>query len=159
MKQLIETIKHIAEKYQNIDTEIDKDIIRLKFYIEGIEYQTVEIAEGENGKLDVTILLDATKSIMVLDEVKELILILNKHTTLKTHTAEEVKEIKQKYKVGSYIEIIKLYDYDIDVPTGIRAVIEYIDELGNLHIICDNGKRVVIVIEIDEFKMIEVNEQ
>lgn len=159
MKQLIETIKHIAEKYQNIDTEIDKDIIRLKFYIEGIDYQTVEIAEGKNGKLEVTILLDATKSIMVLDEVKELILILNKHTTLKERTTEEVKGIKQKYKVGSYIEIIRLYDYDIDVPTGTRAIIKHIDDMGTLHVICENGTKVDIVVGIDQFKVIEVNEQ
>ena len=47
-----------------------------------------------------------------------------------------------------------MYDYINAVPTGTKGIIDYIDDIGTLHIIWENGSTLGLVIGADEFKII-----
>lgn len=70
------------------------------------------------------------------------------------YTQKEVECIKQKYKLGTRVKLIKMYDELSAIPTGTEGIIESIDDIGTLHINWDNGSSLGLIVGVDEFEII-----
>lgn len=152
MEQLVEIIKKVIEKYSNIKLEIEENKIRLRFYIKDILYKVLEVTQNKD-KLQVSILDDNITKIIDLSELEELILILYKQSNAKEYTKEEVEQIKQQYVAGTKIELIKMYDLQAP-PAGTKGFIDFVDDLGTIHMKWENGSTLGLVVGTDEFKII-----
>lgn len=152
MEQLIEIIKKVIEKYPNIKLEIEENKIRLRFYIKDILYKVLEVTQNKD-KLQLSILDDNITKIIDLSELEELILILYKQSNAKEYTKEEVEQIKQQYVAGTKIELIKMYDLQAP-PAGTKGFIDFVDDLGTIHMKWENGSTLGLVVGTDEFKII-----
>lgn len=158
MQQLVEVIKVIANKYmKKINLILSENILTLEYltykYGEKDVYKTLQVEEFE-GMLKITFIPEKIVKEVDLKGLEELILTLEKQCNAKQFTEEEVKEIKNRYKEGTKVELIKMYDYINAVPTGTKGIIDYIDDIGTLHIIWENGSTLGLVIGADEFKII-----
>lgn len=153
MKDLIEIIKTVAQQYQNIKLDIIENKLKLKFYIMNNIYKTLEITQ-EKDKLKVLIVEDKITKIMKLEELKELILILYKQSNAREYSKEEIELIKQKYVPGTKIELIKMYDYIKPIPPMTRGMVDFVDDLGTIHMIWENGSNLGLVVGTDVFKII-----
>ena len=71
---------------------------------------------------------------------------------------EEIKQIKEKYTIGTKVKLIKMYDMH-EVPVGTKGIIEFIDDIGTLHIKWENGSTLGLVVGVDEFEIIEEQEK
>ena len=153
MKDLIEIIKTVAQQYQNIKLDIIENNLKLKFYIMNNIYKTLEITQ-EKSKLKVLIVEDKITKIMKLEELKELILILYKQSNAREYSKEEIELIKQKYVPGTKIELIKMYHYIKPIPPMTRGMVDFVDDLGTIHVIWENGSNLGLVVGTDIFKII-----
>lgn len=158
MKQLVETIKLVAEKYlENINLIIGKNnTLILEYYAirnnKKELYKKFNIQE-ENNKLKITFLPERFIKVTDLEGLEDIILILEKQSNAKEHTQEEIKQIKEKYVEGTKIELIKMYDLQAP-PSKIKGFIEHVDDMGTLHIRWENGSSLGLVVGVDEFKVI-----
>lgn len=159
MKQLVEIVKLVSEKYMNdFNLIIIKDCLILEYlkYINNEKdvYKTFEIRERKD-KLEVEFIPEKVKKIVDLKELEELILVLQKQSNVKNLTVEEVRKIKQMYVKGTKVELIKMYDYINEVPTGTKGIIDFVDDMGTLHIVWENGSSLGLIVGVDEFKIIK----
>ena len=65
-----------------------------------------------------------------------------------------VDEIKAKYPKGTRIELIKMVDVQ-SVPSGTKGTVDFVDDMGTIHMKWDNGRRLGLVLEVDEFEIIK----
>ena len=72
---------------------------------------------------------------------------------------EEIKQIKEKYTIGTKVKLIKMYDFYNDLATGEEGIITSVDDLGTLHIKWKNGSTLGLVVGVDEFEIIEEQEK
>lgn len=158
MQKLIEVTKMIAEKYmKDINLIVEKNLITLEYltYREGEKdvYKTLQIIELKD-KLQVTFIPERIVKEVDLKGLEELILTLEKQCNVKQFTKEEIKQIKEKYVAGTKVELIKMYDYINEVPTGTKGIIDFVDDMGTLHIVWENGSSLGLIVGVDEFKII-----
>ena len=138
MKQLIEVIKIVADKYMdNVNLIIADNYLTLEYMVE---------TDGEK---------DVYKTIRIEEFVDKLkiIEIIKKKSKKQEHSKEEVKYIRQKYTQGMNIELIKMYDFQAP-PTGTKGTIDFVDDIGTIHIKWENGSSLGLVVGIDEFKVL-----
>lgn len=158
MKQLVDVIIMVAEKYiKDMEGLIHSDSITLQIFKNNNKtkiYKTLEISEQE-GKLKVVIVPENITKITDLSGLEDLIIAIRKQKDMQQISKEEIKEIKEKYIVGTKVELIKMYDYINAVPEGTKGIIEYIDDIGTLHIKWENGSGLGLVVGVDEFKIIK----
>jgi hypothetical protein len=65
-----------------------------------------------------------------------------------------VNAIKAKYTEGTRIELIHMYDVQA-VPSGTKGTVEFVDDMGTIHMYWDNGRTLGLIEEVDEFKIIK----
>lgn len=161
MKQLVDTIKLVAEKYlENINLIIGKNnILILEYYVfrnnKKELYKTFNIQE-ENNKLKITFFPERFIKVTDLDGLEDIILILEKQSNVKEYTQEEIKQIKEKYVKGTKVELIKMYDLQAP-PSKTRGIIEHVDDIGTIHVKWENGSTLGLLIGTDEFEIIGDN--
>lgn len=158
MKKLVEIVKLVYKKYiEDFNFIIMKDCLILEYlkYINNEKdvYKTFEIRERKD-KLEITFIPEEIKRIVNLEELEELIAVLQKQSKVKNFTEEELMKIKQEYSKGTNIELIKMYDYINPVPAGTKGIIDFVDNIGTVHVNWENGSSLGLVIGIDEFKII-----
>lgn len=66
-----------------------------------------------------------------------------------------VNEIKAMYPQGTRIELVHMDDPYAPVPSGTKGIVEYVDDMGQIAMIWDNGRTLALIPEVDEFKIIE----
>lgn len=159
MKQLIEVIKIVVEKYMERVNLIIKDnelIFEYLYFINDEKdiYKTIEIEEFEN-KLKITIEPEKIIKIVDISYIDEMVQILEKQCQAKKLTIEEIKYIKDTYKEGMNVKLIKMYDFANDLVTGTVGVITAVDDIGTIHVNWNNGSTLGLVIGTDEFEVIE----
>ena len=120
MKLLIEVVKMVAEKYiKNINLIILEDMLVLEFYVykndERCLFKIIDIEEFGD-KLKVSFRTEKIQRIIDFKELEDIIIIFDKQSKSKELTQEQIKYIKDKYKTGTKIELIKMYDYINSVP-------------------------------------------
>lgn len=69
-------------------------------------------------------------------------------------TEKEIEEIKKKYVKGTKIKLIKMYDRQA-VPTGTIGIVEFVDDIGTIHMKWENGSSLGLIIRVDEFEIIK----
>ena len=158
MKNNVELIKLVINNYlDKIQLIINHDMVVLEYmYIINNEkdvYKTIEVTELED-KYYLKFYPEATTKIITLDEFSDIFDILDKQITKRRLSAEEVKEIENKYKPGLKVKLIKMYDLYAP-PTGTIGIIKCVDGAGNILVNWENGSSLSLISVIDEFEIIE----
>ena len=150
----IELIKKINEKH-TIDGVISDNSITIKIFRENIKeiYKKI-LVEEEDNKLKILILPDKISRLVEMSELEEIITIIEKQSQLIKHTQDEIKEIKAKYKAGTRIKLIKMYDLYAP-PSGTIGVVENVDDIGQIHIKWQNKSGLALIVGLDEFEILD----
>ena len=159
MENLLEVIKIIVPKYiENFNIIVTKDELTLEYlqYINGEKdvYTSLTVEEFED-KFKVTFMLEKIIRIVDLKELKEIIIAMQKQRQTKQFSQAEVKALKEKYKTGAKVELIKMYDTFNNVPEGTRGIIKGVDDLGTIQVSWENGTTLGLIVGVDEFKIIQ----
>ena len=77
---------------------------------------------------------------------------LNKR--VKNLTNEEIQNIKEKYIEGTKIELIKMYDNTNPVPKGTKGIVDFVDDIGTIHMKWETGSSLGLIVGVDEFEVI-----
>lgn len=77
---------------------------------------------------------------------------LNKR--IKNLTNEEIQNIKEKYIAGTKIELIKMYDNTNPVPKGTKGIVDFVDDIGTIHMKWETGSSLGLIVGVDEFEVI-----
>lgn len=154
MEEIIKQIEEMIKKYTNIKLEKLKEKILLTFYTGNTIYKKIEIKK-EKENLEVHIPKDKRIiEILQISEIERIILMLYKQSISKKHSKKEIEKIKKIYIPGQKLELINLYSsFNVLLP-GTKGMIEFIDDLGNIHVIWEHKKNIQLVVGIDEFKII-----
>ena len=67
----------------------------------------------------------------------------------------DVNLIKARYTKGTRIELIKMDDPYAPVLEGTKGTVEFVDDMGQIHMRWDNGRMPALIPEVDEFNIIE----
>lgn len=154
MEELKKQVKEIIKEYSNIELLEAKGKVILVFYTGNNIYKKIEIKKVK-GYFNIDIPQDKMgiqKTPLI--GLKRVILMLYKQSVAKKHTKEEIEKIKETYIPGQKIELINLYSSFHLLLSGRRGMIEFIDDLGNIHVIWERNLNVPLVVGIDEFKII-----
>lgn len=118
-------------------------------------YQLMEVSEFEE-KLKIEFLTQHITKIIDIKELEDIFEMLGKKSTFKLPAKEEIEAIKQKYVKGSKIKLIKMYDPFSPPPTNTIGIVEFVDDIGQIHCNWDNGSTLALVVGIDQFKVLSV---
>jgi hypothetical protein len=66
----------------------------------------------------------------------------------------KVKMYKEKYPIGTRLEIINMEDAQA-VPSGTKGSVVCVDDMGTIHMKWDNGRTLGLIPGVDSFKKIE----
>ena len=155
---LIEVIKYVANKYKHntnillANEELTIEYLVCRHYEQEV-YKTINVEEFEN-MLKVTILPEKIVRIVDINRLAETLLIIEKLSKSRNLSEEEIKFIKDKYKPGQKIQLIKMYDFQAPQPNSI-GIIDHIDSAGQIHMHWDSGSTLSLNVMIDEFNIIE----
>ena len=69
---------------------------------------------------------------------------------------ESVKMYKEMYPKGTRIELIYMNDPFAPVPDGTKGTVEFVDDMGQLHMKWDNGRTLGLIPNVDSFRKIEL---
>lgn len=163
MELLVEVVKKVADKYMDrVNLIISGNSLTLEYLYnrngEQDVYKTLTITEFE-GKLKVRVSPDRLEGIIDVSELDDVILTLDKQSQSKNHTQEEIKYIREKYVAGTKIELVKMYDLINPVPTGTLGIVQYVDDIGTIHVNWETGSSLGLSVGIDEFKVLGVDEK
>ncbi len=163
MELLIEVVKKVADKYMDrVNLIISGHSLTLEYLYnrdgEMDLYKTLTITEFEE-KLKVRVSPDRLEGLIDVSELDDIILTLDKQSNTISHTQEEIKYIREKYVAGTKIELVKMYDLLAPVPTGTLGIVQYVDDIGTVHVNWENGSTLGLSVGIDEFKVLGVDEK
>ena len=163
MELLVEVVKKVVDKYMDrVNLIISGDSLTLEYLYnrdgEMDLYKTLTITEFD-GKLKVRVSPDRLEGIIDVSELDDVILTLDKQSQSKNHTQEEIKYIREKYVAGTKIELVKMYDLINPVPQGTKGIVDFVDDIGTIHIKWETGSTLGLTVGIDEFKVLGVDEK
>lgn len=72
-----------------------------------------------------------------------------------TREARKAQMYKEMYPKGTRIELIDMNDPYAPVPSGTKGTVEFVDDMGQIHMKWDNGRTLALVPSVDEFKTIK----
>lgn len=58
-------------------------------------------------------------------------------------------------KVGDRVRLIKMVDDPRPIEPGSEGTIEHIDDIGQIHVDWDNGRKLALIPGVDEYTIIE----
>lgn len=67
-------------------------------------------------------------------------------------TPEELKTLREKFKKGMRVECIRLEDEYTPIPAGTKGTVDYVDDIGTVHVNWDCGSSLGAVYGTDEIK-------
>lgn len=67
---------------------------------------------------------------------------------------EQVEKIKREYKKGTVIELVSMDDNYVP-PSGTRGTVDYVDDIGTIHVNWETGSSLGLVVGEDQFKVIK----
>lgn len=68
--------------------------------------------------------------------------------------SKNTESIKNKYPKGTKIELINICDEYSDLMPGDVGVVDYVDDLGTIHMKWENGSSLGLIEGIDSFTII-----
>lgn len=78
---------------------------------------------------------------------------MTKTIPIKKPQQDEVKQLKDKYKKGQRVRLIRM-DYEEPVNSGTLGIIFGIDDLGQIIVEWDCGSELALIPELDEFEIL-----
>lgn len=66
---------------------------------------------------------------------------------------KEIEELRNLYKKGTKIKLIKMYGENM--KTGMIGIVDFVDDIGQIHMNWDNGSSLALNDKIDEFLIID----
>lgn len=158
MELLIEVVKKVAEKYMDrVNLIISGNSLTLEYLYNrnGIKdlYKTLTITEFE-GKLKVRVTPDRLEGTIDVSELDDIILTLDKQSNTINHTQEEIQNIKETYTKGMKVQLIKMYDLINPVLSGTMGTVDFVDDIGTIHVNWKTGSSLGLVVGIDEFRIL-----
>jgi hypothetical protein len=66
-----------------------------------------------------------------------------------------VELTKQHYPKGTRIQLIEMGDDPRPIPPGTKGTVEFVDDMGQIHMKWDNGRTLALVPSEDRFIKIE----
>lgn len=163
MELIVEVVKKVVDKYMDrVTLIISGNSLTLEYLYnrdgEMDLYKTLTITEFD-GKLKVRVSPDRLEGIIDVSELDDVILTLDKQSQSKNYTQEEIKYIREKYVAGTKIELVKMYDLINPVPQGTKGIVDFVDDIGTIHIKWETGSTLGLTVGIDEFKVLGVDEK
>lgn len=67
----------------------------------------------------------------------------------------DVQRIKDKYTKGTRIRLIQMNDMYATLPSGLEGAVDYVDDVGTIHMRWDNGSSLGLIPGEDTFTVIE----
>ena len=67
-------------------------------------------------------------------------------------------ELREKYPPGTRIELIHMEDEFSPVEEGTRGTVRFIDDIGQMHMLWDNGRTLAVNAETDSFRALTPEE-
>ena len=71
----------------------------------------------------------------------------------------QIKQLKEQYPPGTCIMLDSMGDDPRPIESGTTGRVKVVDDMGTLHCIFDNGRKLGICPEADRFHKIEQEEQ
>jgi len=71
---------------------------------------------------------------------------------------EEIKYYKENFPEGTRIELTDMDDPYVTIPSGTRGTVRITDDIGSVHTVFDNGRRLGIIPGVDSFRKLTVQE-
>ena len=69
-----------------------------------------------------------------------------------------VEDIKKTYPPGTRIELIRRNDAFARVPSGTRGTVSFVDDIGTIHPVWDNGRTLGLIVGEDSFRKLSQSE-
>ena len=70
----------------------------------------------------------------------------------------QAQRYKEAYPPGTRIMLLSMNDPHNPVESGTRGTIEYVDDVGTLHMKWDNGRSLALCSDADEFRKLSQEE-
>ena len=64
-----------------------------------------------------------------------------------------IERLKKLYPVGTKVKLVEMADVQAP-PEGTTGVVDYIDDIGTIHVKCDNGSTLGLIYGEDKFEVI-----
>lgn len=165
MEQLIQVKNYIETKYKDIvEIQLQEDTLKIEKYVLIVRYlyyvnneiymrKDMHIREN-NGKLNIVFPMENIIRKIEIKDIDEIFEILGKQLYKAEYKISEVKEIKQIYVTGTKIKLLKMYDL-LAPPAGTIGIVEFVDDIGQIHIQWENGCSLALVVGIDKFEILK----
>lgn len=66
----------------------------------------------------------------------------------------KAEAIRLSYPKGTRIELLSMIDDPRPLPSGEQGTVYSVDDIGTIHVLWDNGRRLGVLPEVDKFKII-----
>ena len=113
------------------------------------EMRGFENDKSQDQKSDKSFLSDTANIIQKLEVIK-----MNKHDIQRAR----VEDIKKTYPPGTRIELISMNDAFAPVPSGTRGTVSFVDDIGTIHPVWDNGRTLGLIVGEDSFRKLSQSE-
>ena len=71
---------------------------------------------------------------------------------------KEAEHHKEQYPVGTRIYLNNMNDPYAPVPSGTRGTVDFVDDIGQLHMMWDNGRTLALIPGVDSFRKLTEKE-
>ena len=159
MEKLVEIIKMVANKYMGkitlilADHYLTLECLTIKNEQRDV-YKSMKV-EPFADMLKIYIYEDKIERIVDIEQLEDIIKVLEKQSTTRKFTPEEIRYIKEKYAPNTKVELIQMYDLVNDVPPNTKGIVTHVDDIGNIHVNWENGITLALTFGTDEFSIIE----
>ena len=155
--QLIDIIYLVNQKYKDdISIILDYDLLVIQYmYIINGEreiYKLLQVKEFED-KFYIKFVNEKVEKIITIKDLEDIFEMYKRQRDRKELTQIEINSLKEKYTKGTKIELIKMYDIQ-EVPPKTKGIVDFVDDIGQLHIKWENESTLPLNVGIDEFKIL-----
>ena len=63
---------------------------------------------------------------------------------------------KQGFPPGTQVELISMEDDPHAVPSGTKGVVDFVDDIGTIHVTWENGRHLGVCPDVDRLRRVEV---
>ena len=78
---------------------------------------------------------------------------------MKTMSEQQIKYYKEKFPVGTRVQLDRMGDDPNPIPKGTKGTVSYVDDLSTVFCKFDNGRSMGMCPEVDSFHAIHEQEE
>lgn len=71
---------------------------------------------------------------------------------------KQVQKIKDQYLSGTRVELVSMSG-ESDMPCGLQGSVDFVDDIGQIHMIWDNNSTLALIPDEDIFRVIPQQEE